>query len=61
MRLLATYRFGYAVAIVEIGFDCLCRYLQASRSPSAHRFRAGVVDSCQFVNCPTHRHKEVEF
>jgi hypothetical protein len=28
VRLFATYRFGYAVAIVEIGFDCLCRYLK---------------------------------
>jgi hypothetical protein len=37
MGLFATYRFGYAVAIVEIGFACLCRYLQglpvAERAP----------------------------
>ena len=34
---------------------------RASWPPSTPRFRAGVVDSCQFDNCPTHRHKEVEF
>jgi hypothetical protein len=27
-EIIKTYRFGYAVAIVEIGFDCLRRYLQ---------------------------------
>jgi hypothetical protein len=59
MRLFATYRFGYAVAIVEIGFDYLCRYLQGL--PVAARTDFGRMWSTAASSSTAHRHKEVEF